>query len=213
MFEDGGLPSSVVANLTGEAKRKQGERYDYVTHRNEYPFAGMNYPINSTKSGCYTLILQRAIEQLTAMVDLYRRVLFVRFDLHHLQPEATSERVSAFIEAARKHAQRRYQTRHMGFLWVREQEKAQRQHYHLVLMLDGDKIRYSSKLLAELGEIWARMGGTASIPKKPYIFIDKPALVADAVYRASYLAKARGKGFRPDGARDFGCSRIKSRAP
>ncbi|MDX7704901.1 YagK/YfjJ domain-containing protein [Aeromonas caviae] len=207
------LPSAVVARVSGSPKRKQGERYDYVTHRNEYPFAGIHYPINSAKSGCYTQILRRGIEQLTTMVSIYRRVLFIRFDLHHPQSAPTSEHVSAFIEAARKLVLRSYQTEHLGFLWVREQEKVQRQHYHLVLMLDGDKIRHPGKLLEALDKIWVRRGGTTSIPTKPYLFIDQPALLAEAVYRASYLAKARGKGFRPNGTRDFGCSRIKSRAP
>lgn len=203
------LPSAVMARVTGKAKRKQGERYDYVTHQSEYSYAGTPYPINSAKSGCYTLILQRIIEQVSGMVALYRRVLFVRLDLHHPTSGPTSQRISNFIENARKHVKRRYQTQHIGFLWVREQEKAKTQHYHLILMLDGDKIRHPARLFDELSEIWVRIGGTSSIPKNPFIFIDKPELVADAVYRGSYLAKARGKGYRPDGARDFGCSRIK----
>ncbi|MFM5230817.1 inovirus-type Gp2 protein [Aeromonas media] len=209
MFECDQIPSAVVATLIGKAKRKQGERYDYVTYQNEYSYAGMAYPINSTKSGCYTLILQRIIEQVTSMVALYRRVLFVRLELHHQHPEPTSKRMSAFIESARKFVLRRYQTQHMGFLWVREQEKAKSQHYHLIMMLDGDKIRHPARLFEELSEIWGRKGGTYWIPKNPFIFIDKPEMVAKAVTRASYLAKGRGKGYRPDGVRDFGCSRIK----
>ncbi len=202
------LPSAVVAKVTGKAKRKQGERYGYVTYQAEYSYAGVTYPINSAKSGCYTQILQRLIEQVDAMRAIYGRVLFVRLDLHHASPEPTSERMSAFIKSARAFSQRRYQTPHMGFLWVREQENAKSQHYHLIIMLDGDKVRHPAKLFDELEEIWSRMGGTVSIPKNPYIFIDQPELVADAIYRGSYLAKARGKGYRPDGARDFGCSRI-----
>lgn len=207
------LPSAVVARVTGSPKRKQGERYDHVTYQDKYDCAGTSYPINSAKSGCYTLILRRAIEQLTTMVSIYRRVLFIRIDLHHPQPAPTSEHVSAFIEAARKHVLRRYQTEHMGFLWVREQEQVPRQHYHLVLMLDGNKIRHPGKLLEALDEIWVRKGGTTSIPTKPYLLINQPELLAESVYRTSYLAKARGKGFRPNGTRDFGCSRIKSRTP
>lgn len=207
------LPSAVAAKVTGSPKRKQGERYDHVTHQGEYHYAGTSYPINSTKSGCYTQILRRAIEQLTTMVSIYRRVLFIRIDLHHPQSAPTSEHVSAFIEAARKYVLRCYQSKHMGFLWVREQEKVPHPHYHLVLMLDGDKIRHPGKLLEALDKIWVRRGGTTSVPTKPYLFIDLPALLAEAVYRASYLAKARGKGFRPNGTRDFGSSRIKLRAP
>ncbi|MEH8261312.1 inovirus-type Gp2 protein [Aeromonas veronii] len=203
------LPSAVVARVTGKAKRKPGERYGHVTRRGEYSYAGVTYPINSAKSGCYTLILQRLIERIEAMRAIYGRVLFVRFDLRHPEHEPTNERTSAFIKSARAHTQRRYQTPHMGFLWVREQESTKSQHYHMVLMLDGDKVRHSASLLDELREIWGRMGGTVWIPKNPFIFIDQPDLVAGAVKRGSYLAKARGKGYRPDKVRDFGCSRIK----
>lgn len=203
------LPSAVVAKVTGKTKRKPGERYGYVTYQGGYSYAGVTYPINSVKSGCYTLILQRLIEQIDTMRKIYGRVLFIRLDLHHALPEPTSKRMSAFIKSARVSTLRRYQTPHMGFLWVREQESAKSQHYHMVLMLDGDKIRHPARLFDELTEIWERIGGTSSIPKNPFIFIDKPELVAEAVYRGSYLAKARGKGYRPDGVRDFGCSRIK----
>lgn len=210
MLDCEGIPSAVVARLTGEVKRKNGQRYGYVTHQASYSYAGIAYPINSNVSGCYTLILQRLVEQIKAIKAIYGRVLFVRLDLHHPESEPTSKRMSSFIKSLRAFCQRNYQTPHMGFLWVREQEKAKSQHYHMVLMLDGDKVRHSAKLLKSLGEIWERMNGTISIPKNPFIFIDKPELVADAVYRGSYLAKARGKGYRPNGTRDFGSSRIKS---
>lgn len=205
------LPSAVVARVTGKAKRKQGERYGHVTYQGKYSYAGVAYPINSAKTGCYTLILQRLIEQIEAMRAIYGRVLFVRLDLHHPLPEPSNRRMSTFIKSARAFALRRYQTPHMGFLWVKEQEitKTKNQHYHMVFMLDGDKVRYSARLLDELEEIWRRMGGTVSIPKNPFIFINQPELVAEAIYRGSYLAKGRGKGYRPDGVRDFGCSRIR----
>lgn len=202
------LPSAVVAKVTGKAKRKLDERYGYVTRRNEYSYAGVVYRINSAKSGCYTLILQRLIEQLCAARTLYGRVLFVRLDLHHASPTLTSERISKFIKSARAYTQRHYQMPYMGYLWAREQERSKSQHYHLVFMLDGDKVKHPAKLFDELGEIWERLGGTISIPTNSFIFIDKSELVIDAVYRGSYLAKAKGKGCRPTGAHDFGASRL-----
>lgn len=202
------LPSAVMAKVTGRAKRKQGERYGYVTYQDVYNYAGVKYRINSAKSGCYTLILQRLIEQLCAIRAIHGRVLFVRLDLHHASPTLTSERISKFIKSARAYVQRHYQTPCMGYLWVREQGRSKSQHYHLVFMLDGDKVRHPAKLFDEFGEIWERLGGTNSIPKDAFIFIDKPELVTNAVYRGSYLAKARGKGYRPTGAHDFGASRL-----
>ncbi|WP_429108593.1 YagK/YfjJ domain-containing protein [Aeromonas media] len=208
MLELDGLPPTVIAKVTGKAKRKQGERYSYVTYQREYRYAGVLYPINSAKSGCYTDILQRIIEQILLMKSHYGRVLFVRLDLHHQHFGEDNELVSAFIKSARAFVQRRYQTRHLGFVWVREQERAKQQHYHLTLMIDGDVVRHPANLFKVLNESWQRRGGTLSIPKNPFIFIDNEDTLRTAIERASYLAKARGKGYQQGGAHNFGCSQI-----
>ncbi len=212
MFECDGLPASMIAKATGETKRKRGQRYGHVTYQAGYSYAGKQYPINSSKSGCYTKILQRIIEQITAMRAHYGRVLFIRLDLHHENFGDDNSLVSAFMKSARAIVQSRYQTAHLGYLWARELERAKCQHYHVILLVDGDKVRHPSALLDLLVESWAKQGGVSSIPKNGFIHIDDENSEAKAVHRASYLAKARGKGYRPDGVRDFDCSRIKAEA-
>jgi hypothetical protein len=47
---------------------------------------------------------------------------------------------------------------------------------------------------------------------KPYKYIDKHNLKKErqeAIYRISYLAKVRGKGYRDPQAKDYGTSRLK----
>ena len=54
------------------------------------------------------------------------------------------------------------------------------------------------------------MNGHMSIVEKPFYYIDKNNLdteLAKAVYRISYLAKVRGKGYRSQQAKDYGTSR------
>ena len=48
--------------------------------------------------------------------------------------------------------------------------------------------------------------------KNPYYYLDKNNLDTDlgeAIYRISYLAKVRGKGYRSKQAKDYGASRLK----
>lgn len=202
------LPSAVVAKLTGKTKRKQGKRYGHVTHQKIYTYWGVNYPINTTlSSGCYTKPLSEMIRRIMEAVARYRRVLFVRLDLSMGEGEATSERLSAFLKQAGRYVTREHGTR-LEYVWCREQEKAKRQHYHMALLIDGDKLRHPARLYEELAEIWQRKGGRLSIPENGYLMTDSHN-IAEAVYRISYLAKERGKGYRPDGVRDFGYSQIK----
>lgn len=209
MLDSDGLPLTVVAKLTGMPKRKNGCRYSHLTMQDHYSYGGVKYRINSARSGCYTDILRRIVEQTNAAVAMYKRVLFIRVDLHHCELESTNKRISVLIKSLRAHVQQYYSIPQMGYVWVREQEKAKSQHYHIILMLDGNEIRHPAKLIKTLTEIWSRKGGTISVPKNCYLFIDNEALMRDAILRASYLAKGRGKGYREDGVRDFEHSRIK----
>ncbi|HHQ4618817.1 TPA: YagK/YfjJ domain-containing protein [Aeromonas veronii] len=202
-----GLPSAVAAKVTGKAKRKQGKRYGHVTHQCVYRYQGIEYPINTTPaSGGYTKPLSEMIRRIVEAVRRYRRVLFVRLDLSMGEGEATSERLSAFLKQAGRYVTREHGTR-LEYVWCREQEKAKRQHYHLALLIDGDKLRHPARLYEALAELWQRKGGRLSIPENGYLMTDSHN-ITEAVYRISYLAKERGKGYRPDGVRDFGYSRI-----
>ena len=52
----------------------------------------------------------------------------------------------------------------------------------------------------------------AHMPSNPYYFIDqnnKQTELQNAIFRLSYLAKTRGKGYRDSQAKDYGTSRLK----
>ena len=200
-----GLPSAVAAKVTGQTKRKRGTRSDYVTLRAVYSYQGIEYPINTIpSSGCHTQPLSEMIRRIVGAVERYKRVMFIRLDLSVIDYEETNESLSAFLKQAVRHVRRKYKTR-LEYVWAREQKKAKRQHYHLALLIDGDKIRYPTQLYEELGEKWRK--GRLSIPKSPYLMTDGHN-IAEAVYRVSYLTKERGKGYRRDGVRDFDWSRF-----
>jgi len=96
-------------------------------------------------------------------------------------------------------------------------EKSKKQHYYLVLMLDGHKINYPSKVISLAKQIWeGRELGHIPTIKNPYYMIEREDLdsYAKAFYRISYLAKVRGKGVGKSGklkalkVNDYYASRI-----
>ena len=161
--------------------------------------------------GIYLEILTRIINQLDIAYSIHKRLLVVRFDLHlkHYTPD--NEVISKFIKRTKQWISRNYKIKNIGYNWVRELERAKTQHYHLVLLLDGDKIQHPSKLIRRIKETWLDNGHMPVI-KNPFYFIDKGNCKeerAKAIDRLSYLAKTRGKGYRDPQAKDYGSSRLK----
>ena len=108
--------------------------------------------------------------------------------------------------------ERTYQARHIGFVWARERETTKQQHYHFALWIDGNKIQHPKRLLAHIMQTWEAIDpSNHSMPyiKKPFYFVNDNQGLGDVVYRLSYLAKTRGKGYRPEQVKDYSTSRLK----
>lgn len=164
------------------------------------------------KYGCYYHILKRMNQQLAAMLTYHSKVVIIRVDLHLHEYSPNNKLMSQFMQKFIKRAKRGFKVKRIGYAWVRELEKAKAQHYHLVLMLDGNEIQTGYKVNKLCSEIWEGWGQ----PKTPYIQNcahmvkrdDKETYNA-AFYRMSYLAKPRGKGYRAPAANDYFTSQIK----
>jgi len=172
---------------------------------------GVEYKVNGKGSGIYKEAMTSIIQELLAANAIHKRLLVVRFDLHSHSFGKDSAEISAFIEQIKLWIKRHYQTSDIGHVWARELETAKAQHYHLALFIDGNKIRHPKKLLRYIREAWEnKHPDHSAIPiKSPYYFIDNDDVLHDAIYRLSYLAKVRGKGYRPDQAKDYSTSRLK----
>ncbi|MFC1537086.1 inovirus-type Gp2 protein [Pseudomonadota bacterium] len=171
------------------------------------------YPVNSAKSGLYREPLEAIIGQLEACSAHHGRLLVVRFDLHSygFKTSDSNEQVSLFLKRIIQWLGRNYSCKKIGRAWARERERAKQQHYHCALMIDGNKIRHPKNLLAAIKGKWEILNPDHYMPiiRKPYHFVDKISGLNDSVYRLSYLAKPRGKGYRPDQTKDYSTSRIK----
>lgn len=172
---------------------------------------GKAYKVNTEKSGLYVEILQRIIEQFEISQKKWKRVFVLRFDLHTHAFTENNVRITAFRKRLFQKLKRHYGFKEIGYCWAREHEKGKSQHYHFVLFLDGNLIRHSSKINPMIKAAWDDGTGTYHVPfiKHPFHFADSEDDIEKAIYRVSYLAKPRGKGYRPPQTKDYGASRMK----
>ena len=182
-----------------------------ITFNEDFTYKEKTYRVNTAKSGLYVEILEAMINQFEIAVTKWRRVFVLRFDLHMSIYRKDNQLITAFRKRLFQKLKRTYGFKDIGFCWVREQERAKSQHYHWVLFLDGDLIRHSSKINEMVKQAWERQEGNYHVPtiKRPFYFADSETVIQDAIYRVSYLAKPRGKGYRKDQVKDFQPSRMK----
>lgn len=116
-----------------------------------------------------------------------------------------------------------------AYFWVREQSlRSNNQHYHCMLLLDGNKTCWYYPYIELAEKMWGRILNVD--PKGLIHFCDRDpdgnrqangiilrsddpkyeSKIDTVVRQAMYLAKDHTKGFYNDGIRDFGMSRISS---
>ena len=177
----------------------------------QYKYNDETVTIQQGKQGVYIETLNKIIEQLDIALQIHKRILVHRFDLHVNYYEGNSKRLSKFMNRLKQWIKRNYGIIDIGSIWVRERGKTKEQHYHLALYLDGNKIQHPKKLNAQIKEMWGPHGHMPTI-SNPFYYIDKNNLETErleAIYRVSYLAKVRGKGYRDEQAKDYEASRLK----
>lgn len=197
----------ILANGSKEPPIKSKRSCKTITTKEYYEFGEYTFAINSKKSGCYTQILKALIAQTLVMQSNYKRVLFMRFDLHLGASMPDNKSITKMLKRLRKRLIHRYGKTNFGYVWVREESKNENLHYHFVFMMDGDVVRYPSNVHDQVKEVWEDMGGTFHFAN--HHFIDSEEKLREAILHGSYLAKTRSKGNRPDQTKDYGASRLK----
>ena len=173
---------------------------------------GEQIPINigENKGGVYYEIVHRAIEQLDIAIEIHKRVFVYNFILHTNIFTSNNYRITNLMKNLRRKLGRDYKINKIGYEWVRELERADTQHYHVALFLDGNKIQHPKRLKVIIKKMWEPHGHIPVI-RNPFYYIDKDdnATRLEAIWRISYIAKIRGKGYRDPQANDYGASRLK----
>lgn len=187
-------------NISG---RKHITKKNYVIHRDEKVLIN-NKPGDS---GIYTHMVKKCFEQFDLGLDRWKRLLFMRFDLRPGTTSETNEVMTRLLKRVRYEFGLLGITE-FGYLWCREQGKGEKEHYHLATWLDGDKFRASNSLTPIIQKCWENIGGEFVSLKRTYHFVDDHKTRLEAMYRLSYLCKARGKGVREAQTKDYGMSRL-----
>lgn len=184
----------------------------YISYSGITTFQNQTYFVNWKPSGIYTHILKRMLEQLEIMLQHHSKVHMIRFDLHIPDYSDNNKIISDFIGKYKSELIKEYQFKRIGYAWAREIEKKKNQHYHFVIFLDGHKIKGGIRAVKIADKIWRSLGGTESTPNKSgyYKNISRNNFedIADVIWWISYLAKGRGKGYRPPQTKDYSTSRL-----
>lgn len=184
----------------------------YITKSRAVTLDGQTWFVNSTGSGLRTEQLKKIINQVTLILNHHSKVLLVRFDLRMYEFTNDNKIMTIFNRRFHKWLKGKYKLKRIAFHWVRELETVKQQHYHYVLMIDGHKVRHPNRILSKVKEIWnEHLGGSMFTPKNCYYNLvrNNYDLIQRAIWRISYLAKARGKGGKPTQTKNYGTSRIK----
>lgn len=199
-----------------------------------------SYNINTGTDGkhfCYNQILKKLEDIMTYMTKRHCRVLFVRFDIRFPQeynPTGGNNEISHLFKILKENSNNKGID--LRFLWVREQSREKQQHYHCVVLLNGNRVRDYRRFLAVVTKTWGYVigcdpsglvdwcdRGRNDLKTTNGIRIDRPqgntiqeerALQMQAFndtfsacfYWGSYLAKENQKANTPKGVRRYGAS-------
>jgi len=180
--------------------------------------------------GCYLPILERIKDNFDDMTDHHAKTLFMRYDVRFPADNCNDPDNKAFRDFNAnllKNLKRQGLDPHN--VWTREQSREKHQHYHGILLLDGNKTQSIHDHIAKAEELWANAldlpvdqakglvddctHGRNGSAQHNGIMLRKddpeyPIKVAQCFHWASYLAKEHTKGNAPKGIREFGSSRI-----
>ncbi|MDX2370700.1 MAG: inovirus-type Gp2 protein [Colwellia sp.] len=196
---------------------KKASKSDYAL------IGGYLWKLNIGAKGLYSNIIAVLFGQLAAMLSHHNKVLVIRFDLSVSIYTNANDNIKKLNNSIREWLRRKYSIKRIAYVWVREYETAKRQHYHIVMILDANKVisswdlmDYASKRWSYLTEVFLEDGAVIDAGRLWHIK-DKILIRGDEIKRVkigywlSYLAKARGKGYKANHAKDYGASKIKAK--
>lgn len=179
-----------------------------------YYYNGVQLPLNSDDAyKCIPKLVERMADEFFAALEFHSKVLAVRLDLHCHTDEATNAPIKGLWNWLKQDLKRLYRMNNVGCFWVREHGKKKGVHWHLVLLLDGNKTQDSHLVIKKISAYWERLKnlGDVKIPHNCYkqMIRGDADSFDEAFYRSSYLTKERSKFVCNN--RSYGCSQLASK--
>ena len=142
-----------------ENGNSNGNKITYYSTTNVSNFEG--FPINVGNDGqflCYDMMLKRVYDLMMGMISRHNKILFIRFDLrfpNDYAPEHSNNAVSLLFKTFKEYYN--YYGIDVQFAWFREQSKEKHQHYHCIVLMNGNKVLKYFPVLQYISEVWGRI--------------------------------------------------------
>jgi len=181
----------------------------------EYEFEGQVYKVNALSSSPLEAeILDALFRQIKVMLSWHGKVLFVRLDSRSGEYDSDNRRFSQLLKAFKRALREKFRLVRIAHLWVAETEKSKRAHYHLILLLNGDKIQSSWRI----NQLWMFWHKKYSLDQ-PYFYGPNSMMIRrndrgslqEAIWWGSYLSKTRGKGYLDANSKRYSVSHTQPR--
>lgn len=175
---------------------------------------GVEYYLPHSKAGKghFDRALKTIQGQFDAMLSYHCKVLVVRVDLRMKYFTESNKMLSDFWDELKRTLDSRLGQKRLGYVWCREKGEMGGHHYHVALLLDGNKHQTSHKIIDIVEEIWERWGQPKPrTPDNPYYMVYRHDTESylDAFNRVTYLAKVATKENLPQRKNKFSASRLK----
>lgn len=177
----------------------------YIINVDLYEYCKKLWRVNPKGSGLRTDILKPLLAMFNYLIEKHNKLFVFRFDLH-LRDNLEPKKLSRFFENLNRSVKSKYGSK-MYYFWVREQEQANFQHYHVVLFIKGSIIQEYGFLSAAIKKYWDRHG-TYSGWNSHQVERYEQQTIDNASEHISYLAKVRSKDKNPPASKNFGHSRF-----
>lgn len=122
-------------------------------HLAYFVYKGEPQLIFLSKEGVIKEILHKSYCLIDIMLTYYSKVTAVLIQLHQAQVTQDNKLLTRMVQKLKSSLKKHYKCE-IGYFWVREQLKAESQHYHMVVMLNGHKCQQSTFVDKAVQDAW-----------------------------------------------------------
>lgn len=174
------------------------------------PFKDHSYFVYKTDKGLNKKAFDRLMVLTEIKLSYYSRVAVLRIDLHPPSFTADNKVITSFLTKQVKAFEKKYSCL-VSYYFAREQNTADKQHYHLALFFSGHQVNTPHNISQEIKKNWiAHSQGSIHFVEKPFYMIERgnKRSLKQAIYRLSYLVKNKTKENNGQ-IKSYGSSRLK----